>query len=199
MCRSSRLINMSGGLQHTSNIQPILSEDGVNWGVFMESQGEVLRAFIRSRMLGAGESEVEDVFQEVSMVAHSDGARGILEKNAGSWLRGVAANKVRDYWRKVERRGKLEKKVGENVREAANEVREGWSPFDWVMHLERSDYLSEAIGGLDRKSRRVLERKYLEGASCKTIARDEGMKEKAVEYLLKKTRDRLRAVLEKLI
>lgn len=57
----------------------------------------VLRTLMR---LGARQDDVEDLAQEVFLVAHRRSGEFDRSRAAGPWLYGIARNIMRDYWRK---------------------------------------------------------------------------------------------------
>lgn len=60
-----------------------------------------------------------------------------------------------------------------------------------------TDSLNRFLGSLSKDSRRVFVRRYFYVSSIKEIAKDYNMKESAVSMMLARTREKLRAFLEK--
>lgn len=165
----------------------------VDWDGELKASDGLLRELVRKRLSGREESAVDDIMQEVAIAAHTLPSGKVAPESAGAWLRQVAVNKVRDLWRKVERRDRLQCEFGQVDENAPR------SPYEWVMAMEETQLIDGALDQLSPEERRLLERKYLERLSCREISIEEGMKEKAVEYRLGKARQTMRALLKKMI
>ena len=168
----------------------------IDWEGELAHHGKELRGLIRKKLAGAGESAEDDIFQEVSIAAHSQAVGEVEPERVKAWLNKVAIYKVKDYWRKVERKATLD---GQYARDGELTGGGGDSPYEWVMALERSELVVEALGRLAEEERVALTRKYLGGQTCGEIARSEGLSEKMIEYRLKKAREGLRKVLVKFL
>ena len=93
-----------------------------------------------------------------------------------SWLRGIAANVLRNHYRREKRRMKpleSEPLAGEESREQAERI-------------------AAALGELPAHYEAVLRMKYLEGRSVADIAAERGESSKAVESLLTRAREAFR-------
>ncbi len=168
----------------------------VDWGRALEDHEAELRNLVRKRLAGSGEGAVDDVLQEVAIAAHSQGGLKVSLGSEKAWLRQVAINKVKDYWRRTERRGALDQKYRSEKGASAPEVE---SPYEWVLALETSKVVEGALAQIGEEERDALVQKYLQGRSCRDIAEGEGLPEKAIEYRLKKARETMRTILTKLI
>lgn len=169
--------------------------ESVDWKQVLESQHTELENLIRTKLSGAGEGAVDDILQEVAIVAHSESGESVSSGSEKAWLRQVALNKVKDYWRRTERRGLLDHKYSTDGEPSESS---GESPYEWVMALETSDAIVTALSQMNEDEREALVKKYLDGQTCREIAHSAGVPEKAIEYRLKKARQTLRTMLKKL-
>jgi RNA polymerase sigma factor (sigma-70 family) len=173
--------------RHFSDAAPVASETRVLDAIRL---GE-LRAQISRQLAGEGEEAIEDVLQEVALALHQAGDTTL--ENSSAWLRQVAAHKVQDYWRRVERRRKLRSRLTElSDAEAPLEP----SPFEWVISLESTRDLRAALGRLPAEERTLLEDKYLREQSYEQLAASRQVSVKAIEYRLLRARQAIRQLLE---
>lgn len=68
--------------------------------LFLQHQGDV-RAFIGS--LVRDPNVTDDLFQEVALICWRDFARYDPSRSFGAWARGIAANKVKQWWARARR------------------------------------------------------------------------------------------------
>ncbi|MEK0449503.1 MAG: polymerase sigma factor SigW [Verrucomicrobiota bacterium] len=152
-----------------------------------------LRALVARQLSGEGEEAIEDVLQEVALAFHTADA---IEADAGkqdAWLRQVAAHKVQDYWRRVERRRKLRARLAE-LSDAATPLEP--SPYEWVISLESTRDLRAALDRLSEEDRALLEDKYLRDHSYEQLAAGRKISVKTIEYRLLRARQAIRQLLE---
>lgn len=168
----------------------------VNWDFALAEHDQTLRRLVSKRLSGRAESAVEDVLQEVALAAHSTPPDAVASERVESWLKQVAINKVRDMWRKIERKDRLQSGLQQ---EGDIQGSPSPSPFEWVMVVEQTELITKALSQLPCEEQRAMKMKYLEGQSCSEIAREEGMNAKAVEYRLSKARKTMRSVLGRLL
>ncbi len=168
----------------------------VNWSDALVSHRVELNNLVRKRLSGAGEGAVDDILQEVALTAHSEAGETVSPGSEQAWLRQVAINKVKDYWRRIERRGALEHKYSTDGGASGSISK---SPYEWVMALETTEVINTALDQMSADEREALIRKYLEGQTCREIAQSDGVPEKTIEYRLKKARQTMRAILTKFI
>lgn len=168
----------------------------VDWDRALKDYNQMLRQLVSKRLTGRGESAVDDVLQEVAIAAHAAPKGSVAPEKVEAWLKQVAVNKVKDLWRKVERKDRLQADLHQ---EEITTKQQPDSPFEWVMTVEQTALIHEALDQLSDDERRAMEKKYLGGQSCSQIAREEGLKEKAVEYRLGKARKTMRTILEKIL
>lgn len=169
-----------------------LNSGTVDWvSVFNECAVD-LESFVRRKLSGAGEVAVDDILQEVAITAQATGQK-VEAGSEKAWLKGVANNKVKDYWRKVERRGALDQKYLAD-RSLSQEHEE--SPYEWVLALDDQRTVELALDKLADEEREALVEKYLNDRSCREIAEEKGISVKAIEYRLKKAREEMRGILK---
>lgn len=168
----------------------------VNWDFALAEHDQTLRRLVSNRLSGRGESAVEDVLQEVALAAHATPAGSVASEKVESWLKQVAINKVRDMWRKIERKDRLQSGLRQ---EGDLQSPASPSPFEWVMEIEQAELITRALNQLSGEEQRAMKMKYLEGQSCGEIAREEGVNAKAVEYRLSKARKTMRSILGRLL
>ncbi len=117
----------------------------------------MLLAYLRS--LGADAHLAEDLAQETFLAAYQSLSKFDEDGNFGSWLRGIARNKVMMHWRSAARRPLL---VDSRVVEGVDEVfagldREGEGGDWWE---ERRAAMRECIGRLSAQLRAAVEQVY---------------------------------------
>jgi RNA polymerase sigma-70 factor (ECF subfamily) len=152
-----------------------------------------LRVLVARQLSGEGEEAIEDVLQEVALAFHAADA---IEPDAGkqdAWLRQVAAHKVQDYWRRVERRRRLRTRLTE-LSDAGTPLEP--SPYEWVISLESTRELRAALEQLSEDDRTLIEDKYLRDQSYQQLAASRKMSVKTIEYRLLRARQAIRQNLE---
>ena len=150
-----------------------------------------LRSYIRA--LGAQDAWVDDLAQEVFLVAYR--RQGDFEPGAdsGRWLRGIARNLVLNERRKNARRSRLlqESLVDVMDSEAAAGA-ERAIPAAQILHT-----LSECVNALPPRSRQLLERRYAENADSEALGRVFQLSAAAVRQTLMRTRQAVRRCIER--
>lgn len=182
---------VSETVSHSSADQSV-----VDWDRALRDYSQPLRKLVSARLSGRGESAVDDVLQEVVLAAHAAPEGSVAPENTEAWLKQVAINKVRDLWRKLERKDRLMAGLAQGESIDLSNTR---SPFEWVMAIEQTQLINQALDQLSEDERRIIEKKYLDGQSCGDIALEEGMKPKAIEYRLKKAREAMRSILNEVL
>jgi RNA polymerase sigma-70 factor (ECF subfamily) len=162
----------------------VLRGDESAWCVLYDRCFDSLYAFIDFRT-GHRRERTEEAVQECWLIAVKridgfDPGRGSF----GAWMRGIAANVVRDQWRKHQRTGKLE------TASAAADAVSGASSA--AANLELAEKIGLALTFLPERYRTVLQAKYEQSRSVAEIARERGESPKAVESLLTRARKAFR-------
>jgi len=151
--------------------------------LFLQHQGDV-RAFIGSLVRDANARE--DLFQEVAMICWRDFARYDPARSFGAWARGIAANKVKQWWERSSR--------GPAVF-SPQTVAALLDAFNRTEHDDaapRLDALRECLRELPEKARRLLAQRYQLLRKPAEIAAHLKTTRDAVYKALARTRIRLR-------
>lgn len=151
-----------------------------------------LQGYIAYKMQGVDPSIVEDIVQEVAIAVSIRDEKGSLPNPPEKWLQGVARNKINDYWRKhskLHAHGELPEDLESGEP----------SPYEWVLKVEQSAQVTDALKQLPHEDRLLLEQKYIGGESCKSLSHTLGKSLKSTEYRLAKARQALRNLLKPLI
>jgi RNA polymerase sigma-70 factor, ECF subfamily len=162
------------GLRHA-----VLAGDESAWKTLYDEAFAGLYAYVLWRCAGlrdaADELVQEAWLRAVRCVARFDPARG----DFAGWLRGIAANLLRNHFRRARReRGRLP------LPDEAPAP-----PADDRDHAER---IARALAALPDRYEAVLRAKYLDGRSVADIAAANGETPKAVESLLTRARQAFR-------
>jgi RNA polymerase sigma-70 factor (ECF subfamily) len=146
-------------------------------------------------LLRANQRLAEDLDQETWLAAldgisHFDPARGELRV----WLLGIARKRVALHFRQAMARATESMAAGAQLEEAESS---GGTilPDDMVEQLERAAVVRASLVMLDDRRREMLLGKYVEGLSVEELANRTGKTPKAVESLLSRAREQLRALL----
>lgn len=158
----------------------VLRGDESAWRVLYDRCFDALYAFIDFRT-GHRRERTEEAVQECWLIAvrrieSYDPERGTF----AGWMRGIAANVLRDQWRKRQRTANLET--------AAIDPGTVVSGPD----LELADRIGLALTHLPERYRSVLQAKYEQSRSVAEIAEERGESPKAVESLLTRARNAFR-------
>ena len=105
-----------------------------------------------------------------------------------AWLRGIAANLLRNRFRRDRRQDALAPAVCDRLASRAPE------PADSeALRRERAERVARALAELSERYEAVLRAKYLEGRAVADIAAEWNETPKAVESVLTRARDAFRA------
>jgi len=150
-----------------------------------------LRGFIR--MLGARDSYVDDIAQEVYIVAFRRFDTYDPEKSFLSWVRGIARNILLNERRKAARHQRI---INENLTDDLAQEESG----ETVTHaLEVSEFVAamhECMGELSLYHEALLRRRYEEDKNASVLAEDFKMSPAAVRQALMKIRGFLQDCIE---
>ncbi|MBI4564293.1 MAG: sigma-70 family RNA polymerase sigma factor [Planctomycetes bacterium] len=132
----------------------------------------------------------EEIFQEVSLAVVEEAGRRTRVTRFIPWIHELARRRVAAYFRKNTRRVAIERSESfdDVVAQAFAENASGAH-----LHLRRREYLDDCIEKLPRTSRRMICRRYRDGASIREIAAAFTWTEEAVNVGLWKARRRLAA------
>ena len=158
----------------------VLAGEEYAWRTLYDESFTGLHAYVLWRCAGLRE-RADEVVQETWLTA----VRRLraFDPSAGSfaaWLRGIAANLLRNHFRREKRRaGHVQPLVGEPAAEHPN---------------TDAERIAQALSALPEHYEAVLRAKYLDGRSVADIARERDESPKAVESLLTRARQAFRDV-----
>ena len=150
-----------------------------------------LYAFVFYRV-GRDAALAEDVVQETFAVAlrrqaDYDAARG----SVASWLAVLSRNVIRDHL-KAERRGDQLQAAWERIDATLAQVFAAMAerplPGDVLERAETRDLVHMAVANLPEQYRTALQRKYVDGESLESLARELGISVDATKSLLARAR-----------
>lgn len=154
-----------------------------------EHQGG-LRAFIRG--LGAQDAWVDDLAQEVFLVAYRRQSAFVAGADAGRWLRGIARHLVLNERRKEARRSRL-------LRDSLADVLLDETEKDEIARLDAPRVLramQECVSTLPSHSQELLRRRYAEDQNATVLGRALGLGAAAVRQALVRSRAAVKACVE---
>ncbi|MFO0965844.1 MAG: sigma-70 family RNA polymerase sigma factor [Gemmataceae bacterium] len=157
----------------------VLAGDERAWRALYDASFDSLYAYAQWR-LGGLRHAAEELTQETWLVAVR--RIGAFDPEQGpflAWLRGIAANLIRNYLRRPRR---LRLSVGDQ--EAADDTG----------RRETAEEIARALAALPEDQEAVLREKYLEQRSVEEIAAQWGRSAKAIESLLSRARVAFRGV-----
>jgi RNA polymerase sigma-70 factor, ECF subfamily len=141
-----------------------------------------------ARALGVDDGAIDDVVQEIFMVAHRRLSEFEQRSSMRTWLSGILLNAVRRH-RRTQRR----KSPHELSREAPTDVdslpTEARSPHDVTLAHEATRLLERILGDLDEKKREILVLAELEELSAPEIGEILGLSVNTVYSRLRLARE----------
>ena len=148
-----------------------------------------LRSYVRS--LGVDLAWVDDVAQEVFVLAYRKQDKIREDVNVGAWLRGIAKNVVLNEISKKHRRQRL---LDERIPEMMSQLQESHSDksygdIDWESRRKKA--LMECIAKLTERSQKVVQARYFEEKTSEEIAQTHSMTANAVRLVLFNVRKKL--------
>jgi RNA polymerase sigma-70 factor (ECF subfamily) len=132
---------------------------------------------------------VEDVFQDVSLIAIQKAEEYRPGSNFIAWVFAISRNKVREH---------LRKRMGAPIEDLLlRQMEEAFAGAVVNPDLERRKRaLRQCVASLQQEARRVLELRYQEGLSPADIAAQIRQTRTAVNSVLQRIREKLRACVE---
>ncbi|ACB76438.1 sigma-70 family RNA polymerase sigma factor [Opitutus terrae] len=149
-----------------------------------------LRAYVRA--LGAQDAWVDDLAQEVFLVAYRRMEHFEAGGDFGRWLRGIARNLVLNDLRKNARRWRL-------LQDAITEVLVDDEAADRCGEAPTAGLLSamnDCVAQLPARSRELLQRRYRDSADAPTLARNFNLSAAAVRQTLVRSRAAVRRCID---
>ena len=133
---------------------------------------------------------VEDMFQEICLVAIQKAGEFQEGTNFAGWLRAIARNKIREHLRK--RSGvALDDAFFDGLDHAFDAARAAIDPD------QRKEALRHCLGELQEGSRRLLAWRYVEGLAPAAIGERMGRTRVGVNSLLQRIRETLKECVER--
>jgi RNA polymerase sigma-70 factor, ECF subfamily len=160
----------------------VLAGDQRAWRTWYDQSFDALYRYVRWRC-GGQKDWADEIVQETWLTA----VRGVrrFDPRQGSflaWLRGIAANTLRNHLRKKRRLPKFESLADAHE----GNGRPAESPWE--------DQIAAALDALSDREEAVLRAKYLDGMTVAEIATSRGETPKTVESLLSRARQAFRDV-----
>lgn len=162
----------------------------------LDSHARWLRTVISARS-GADGDAVNDLFQEVALVAIRQKAPLVDVAKIGPWLYQIAVRQALQYRRQLGRRKRRETLVATERQWRADQQADRTSPLHGLLLLERQSWVQQALLKLLPKEREILLLKYSEDWSYQQLAQHLGITTAAVESRLYRARQKLRGELER--
>tara|TARA_R110002072_G_scaffold302999_3_gene491146 strand:+ start:89626 stop:90243 length:618 start_codon:yes stop_codon:yes gene_type:complete len=173
---------------NNSAAQPPDREPAIDWPLELQRHGRWLRSVlvVRSRESGV----VEELFQEVALIALRDG-HGVRDKQkAAPWLYRVAVRQALMHRRKMGReRRRLSSLTDRSITDSDDQ---STNPLDWLLADERNQLIRQAVDAIPGKDAEILLLKYSENWSYRQIAEHLDVSEQAVDSRLHRARQKLR-------
>jgi RNA polymerase sigma-70 factor (ECF subfamily) len=166
----------------------VLAGDETAWRAWYDECFDALFAYVLWRCGGLRDA-ADEVVQETWLIAVRRVRR--FDPAAGpflAWLRGIAANLLRNRFRRARRHGALAPVAVAHFAGRAPEPADAES-----MRREGAEQVAAALAALSERHEAVLRAKYLEGRAVADIAAEWGESPKAVESLLTRAREAFRA------
>ncbi len=162
----------------------VLAGDERAWRAWYDEAFPGLFAYVHWRCAG-----LRDLTDEIVQDTWLTAVRRIrsFDPRQGSfanWLRGIAANRLRSYWRqRHHRNGRLSDDHSIAARAYAG-----------ITQQEQAQHIAQTLAQLPERQEAVLRAKYLDGRTIAEIAEEWGETPKAVESLLTRARQAFREV-----
>lgn len=167
-----------------------MSEIGIgtiDWTAELKQHEPWLRRVLSGRI--GNRHEVDDLMQEIALAVFRQQALPTDPMSVAPWLYRLAVRQAINFHRKMGRKSNARPTPDLEVTSRDSE------PLDWMLNVEQSSAMREAISELNILDREILMLKYTENWSYKLLAEHLGVKVKTVEYRLLKARRRLRKLI----
>ncbi len=138
--------------------------------------------------------DAEDLFQEVSLaVVRQAGEAGKVEDLVG-WMKSIARNLVRNFWRQQRTRETLALPTEELAR-VIDEACEQSRPDPLVLQEEHGAML-KCLGKLRGRARHIMQLRFLQGMEYEEMSRELQQKPNAIRQAVLRTRQALLKCIE---
>jgi RNA polymerase sigma-70 factor (ECF subfamily) len=144
-----------------------------------------VRAFVRS--LGVDSDWVDDIAQEAFLTAYDQWDTFDAKRDFGKWVRGIAANIVRNEIRKATRRRRiLDASLSEILAGLYQDTQDRIEPIS-------IEAIRLCLDRLKPERRKLIQERYRDGLSAPKIAKIHGLSATNIRQSLTRTRQELRA------
>ena len=147
-----------------------------------------LRAYIAG--MGVPPAEVDDIAQETFLAFYRDPERRPDGVDDLGWLKGIARNRCRDWFRRQGRSARFLERLGETLAAAAES--EATAVDDRLLAA-----LADCVARLSTTQRDLITRYYVDGESAAAIAAAGGRPPGTIRVVLVRLRDALRDCAER--
>ena len=154
----------------------------------VETNQHQVRSFLAG--LGVAGDVIDDLAQEVFVDYFYDHAKRPADVVELAWLKGMARNKARNWFRTQSRRSQLLERFAAHLEQTTSSFETGHDD-DEVM-----DQLVRCMDDLNGDERSLMERYYNGGEAAKSIAAAIGSSAAAIRVRLMRLRERLRQCLQ---
>jgi RNA polymerase sigma-70 factor (ECF subfamily) len=170
----------------------VLGGDENAWRTWYQETFDDLYRYVRWRC-GGRRDWADEIVQETWLTAVRRMRRFNPRQGCFlAWLRGIAANLLRNDLRKRRKSAKFQQSADGQIRESGrSEPRQADRQEE---QLQREERVAAALDALSQREEAVLRAKYLDGLSVAQIAADRGETPKTVESLLSRARQAFRDV-----
>ncbi len=150
-----------------------------------------LLAFVRACVHDA--ADADDLVQDTFVTAWAQLAEYEVDRPFAAWLRGIARNKIADYFRRsTAQRRHVHILPPEAVAGIADEFERLSRPARGEVFRDCFAALRECLETLSAAEREVVERAYRQNQTCRTIAGEVGEGVEAIKKRLQRARAALR-------
>lgn len=159
----------------------VLAGDERAWQALYDESFDALHAYVHWRC-GGDRYRAEEIVQETWLTAvRRIGSFEPVRGSFAGWLRGIAANVLRNHFRcRVERNGRIEELDREPIARESADVE--------LERRDRAERIARALAALPDRYEAVLRAKYFDGQSMADIAAAWDQTPKAIESLLTRAR-----------
>ncbi len=159
----------------------------IDWTAELKQHGPWLRRVLSGRI--GNRHEVDDLMQEIALAVFRQKCLPTDPLSVAPWLYRLAVRQAINFHRKMGQKSNAKPTADLDANSRESE------PLEWMVSLEKSVAMRQAIDELPIRDREILMLKYTENWSYKQLAEHLGVKVKTVEYRLTKARQRLRALI----
>jgi RNA polymerase sigma-70 factor (ECF subfamily) len=173
--------------------EAVLEGDETAWRILYERSFRSLYAFVRCRVRG-GDEAAREIVQETWMIAVRRSRSFSPERSSfETWLRGIAANAIRNHRRREGRRATAPLPEPDALPGSGEPA-----PGERGARKETVERILRVLTLLPARYRSILRARYRDGLSVAAIAESLGESRKAVESRISRARSAFRATYARL-